>query len=203
MAARAGALAAPAAWLGLGRGAAVALDRALAPFRSGASVFGCVVLFLALLIVSSKEYNRPSARAYRRRRRNRNNNRNNRDRNNNNVAHAYAEAQHEDAEAMGWLSRACAACGLNGPLWARSALMAASLALAFAAGAALDLPGMANTATIFAVFWAMYHYASFHVEAKWSGWVLVLAASVAAWRGALWLHTHPGFVAACVTQGAG
>lgn len=185
-------------------------ERALAPFRTGASVFGCVVLFLALLIVSSKEYNRPSARAYRRRRqrqrereRERNNNNNNNNRRGRNVARAYPDAE-DDADAQGgWLSRACARCGLNGPLWARSALMAGSLAAAFAFGTAFDLPGMANTAAVFAVFWLLYHYASFHVEAKWSGWVLVFVASLAAWRGALWLHTHPGFVAACFTQAAG
>jgi hypothetical protein len=30
---------------------------------------------------------------------------------------------------------------------------------------------------------------------KWNGWLLLLALSVACYRGALWLHMNPAFVA--------
>ena len=64
-----------------------------------------------------------------------------------------------------------------------------------ACGHILGLPGLANTASTFGVLWAMAKYSEVHVEAGWSGWVLLLLCSTAAYRAALYLHLHPGFVA--------
>jgi hypothetical protein len=115
-----------------------------APFRSAVSVFGGVVLFLALLIMSSRYYRHST----------------------------------------------------NGKRYITVNLITLTLLLGFMLlGFVGGLPGMANTATVFLVLWLVEKYADVHLESEWNGWVLVLVLSVAAWRGALWLHSRPQFTA--------
>ena len=59
----------------------------------------------------------------------------------------------------------------------------------------MHLPGLANTAVTFTVLWLVEKYAELHLEAQWNGWVLLLLVSLIAYKGALWLHNHPVFVA--------
>ena len=118
----------------------------LEPFRSAVSVFGSVILFLALLIMSSRFYRR---------------------------------ARYGHRSYYGFVN-----------------VLTLVLLLGFmAVGLVGGLAGMANTATVFLVLWLVEKYADFHVELDWNVWVLVLVLSVAAWRGALWLHSRPQFVA--------
>ena len=59
-------------------------------------------------------------------------------------------------------------------------------------GESLGVPAMSNTADVFLCFWLMGHYAAVHLhDLQLNGWLLVLLVSLAVWRGALWLHTHP------------
>ena len=53
----------------------------------------------------------------------------------------------------------------------------------------------ANTATTFTVLWLVEKYAELHLEARWNGWFLLLLLSLSAYKGALWMHDHPAFVA--------
>ena len=120
----------------------------LTPFGSAISVFGTIMLFLSLLIISS---------------------------------------QHYDHHPTGRLTS-------NGRWWYSNALMLTLLLLLNAAGHTFGLVGMANTATTFAVLWIVEKYGEFHLENAWNGWVLLLMLSVAAWRGSLYLHAHPGYI---------
>ena len=58
----------------------------------------------------------------------------------------------------------------------------------------VGLLGMANTTTTFFVLWCLEKYSDFHLDQRWNGWVLLLLLSLAAWRGSLWLHAHPGHI---------
>lgn len=64
-------------------------------------------------------------------------------------------------------------------------------------GLVLGLPGLANTAILFAVLYGMERYRDLHMTNDWNLWVLFLMGSLVLWRGSLWLHTHPEFVVSC------
>ena len=67
--------------------------------------------------------------------------------------------------------------------------------LGAAGGWVCGVPGLANTATTFTVLWLVEKYAELHLEARWNGWFLLLFLSLSAYKGALWMHDHPAFVA--------
>merc|ERR1711907_135969 len=115
---------------------------------SAISVFGTIMLFLSLLIISSRNYDGRRG-------------------------------------GHGW--------------WAANALMVVLLLCASITGHTCGLMGMANTATTFAVLYALELYSEFHVERGWNGWVLILMISLAAWRGSLWLHAHPSYIVSMFT----
>jgi len=71
----------------------------------------------------------------------------------------------------------------------------AALLLGAAGGWVCGVPGLANTATTFTVLWLVEKYAELHLEARWNGWFLLLLLSLSAYKGALWMHDHPAFVA--------
>jgi len=76
-----------------------------------------------------------------------------------------------------------------------NALAAAALLLGAGAGWVCGAAGLANTACTFTALWVMEKYAELHMEARWNGWVLLLLMSLCAYKGALWLHANPAFVA--------
>jgi len=83
----------------------------------------------------------------------------------------------------------------NSSMWYyTNGLMVVCLLCLSIAGNILGLTGMANAATTFTCLWLLEKYAEFHLECKWSGWVLLLLISLAAWRASLWLHSNPGHI---------
>ena len=78
---------------------------------------------------------------------------------------------------------------------ARNALMLISLLLGVGAGALIGAPGLTNTAIVFLYLFGLEKYSEVHLEAEWNGWVLVLVTSLLAYKGSLWAHDNPAFVA--------
>lgn len=85
--------------------------------------------------------------------------------------------------------------GMKGRYAALNLATSAALFLGVGAGGVCGVPGLANTAVTFTVLWLVEKYAELHLEAQWNGWVLLLLISLIAYKGALWLHNHPAFVA--------
>lgn len=83
----------------------------------------------------------------------------------------------------------------NGRYTQLNALTAAALLLGAGTGWVCGARGLANTASAFILLWLMEKYAELHMEARWNGWLLLLLASLCAYKGALWLHANPAFVA--------
>ncbi len=61
-------------------------------------------------------------------------------------------------------------------------------------GHVYHLTGMANVASVFVALYFAEKYVDIHQSLKLSPWVLIFVLSVAAWRGSLYLHSHPCLV---------
>jgi hypothetical protein len=86
--------------------------------------------------------------------------------------------------------------------WSLQLRAAALFAAAIGVGSVYGIPALANTATVFAVLWVEAKTVDFGL---WSGanvTFMVFATSLAAWRAALYLHTHPSLVVAMFTTDA-
>jgi hypothetical protein len=82
----------------------------------------------------------------------------------------------------------------RGAAWvyaARNGIAALAMALGIAAGYLLFIPGLANTAIVFSVLFALEKYVEHHLRWKWNVWVLVLVLSLVVFGCVLLLHEHP------------
>lgn len=77
-----------------------------------------------------------------------------------------------------------------------NSLMVAVLALCIGVGSVYDLPSIRNTAFVFAALYLGEKQLEIVGRARASQWISVFVLSIALWRAALFLHTHPGFIAA-------
>eukprot|EP00750_Incisomonas_marina_P022826 INCI4997.10.p1 GENE.INCI4997.10~~INCI4997.10.p1 ORF type:complete len:696 (-),score=96.92 INCI4997.10:2543-4513(-) len=77
---------------------------------------------------------------------------------------------------------------------ARNLLMVAALVTSGLCGFVWGLPGLANTAIVYAVLWGMEKYVELHREMKWNAWLLILVLSAILWRGSLYVHAHPALL---------
>eukprot|EP01060_Flectonema_neradi_P001733 TRINITY_DN11063_c0_g1_i3.p1 TRINITY_DN11063_c0_g1~~TRINITY_DN11063_c0_g1_i3.p1 ORF type:complete len:556 (+),score=59.45 TRINITY_DN11063_c0_g1_i3:1443-3110(+) len=59
-----------------------------------------------------------------------------------------------------------------------------------------NIPGLANTSTVFGSLYAVEKYIELHDELKWDGWVLVLLLSGLTYKTSLLAHQNPEFIAA-------
>ena len=78
--------------------------------------------------------------------------------------------------------------------WIANGCMGVSLLSFQLAGHVLGATGLANVSTVFTVLWLLERYAEFHLRRRFNSWLLILGASVVAWRGSLFLHMHPEYV---------
>jgi len=76
----------------------------------------------------------------------------------------------------------------------QNVIMLAALLMGVLTGSITGSKGMLNTAVTFFVLYIGEHYAEFHLEQKWNGWLLLLTGSVILYEVALWLHDHPEFL---------
>jgi len=121
----------------------------LLPFGSAVSVIGSLVLFLGLLIYSSKYYR----------------------------YHANYRYHHAQSFIV------------------RQVYMIVSLLVVLLVGSLFNFEGMFNTGIVFLVLYLIEKYTEIHLEADFSGWVLIFILSVFLYKAALWLHQNPAFVA--------
>lgn len=78
--------------------------------------------------------------------------------------------------------------------WSRQLRAALLFAISIFCGLVLDIPELSNTATVFLVLWSLSKTADFGM---WQGGqlrLMIFGTCLLAWRGALYLHTHPWIV---------
>jgi len=77
----------------------------------------------------------------------------------------------------------------------RNAVAVGAFALFITLGNVYHTDSLTNTAMTFSVLWLMCKYSEIHFEMRWNLWVLMLLASAVVYKGSLWLHANPAFVA--------